>query len=81
MHVDSKNRQRNFSQRIAYALAMLSFAAAVGCVAGLFLYEPTAQLDPVRASLMASTVFFVGVGVVLYVIGTARLKGLLSLKQ
>jgi hypothetical protein len=38
-------------------------------------------MDPVHASLMASSVFFAGVGVVLYVMGTARLQGLLSLKK
>lgn len=73
------SNQKTIAQRIAYAFALLSFLAAAACVIGIFLYETTVQLDPIRASLIASTVFFVGVGIVLYVIGTARLKGLLSL--
>jgi len=72
--------EKTVGQKIAYLIAMLSFLAAAGCVAAVFVYQPTTELDPVRGSFMASTVFFIGVGVVLYVIGTARLKGLLSLK-
>ena len=34
--------------------------------------------DPIRASLMAAVVFFIGCGVVLQVFGTARLRGVLS---
>ncbi len=73
--------EKTFGQKIAYFTAMLSFLAAVGCVVAAFLYEPTMEFDPILGSLMASTVFFISVGIVLYVIGTARLKGILSLKQ
>jgi uncharacterized membrane protein len=73
--------QKTIAQHIVYVLAMISFLAAVACVIGIFTYQPTTQLDPIRASLMASTVFFAGVGIVLYVIGTARLKGILTLKE
>ena len=72
--------EKTVGQTIAYLIAMLSFLAAAGCVVAVFVYQPTKELDPIRGSLMASTVFFIGVGVVLYVIGTARLKGLISLK-
>jgi hypothetical protein len=34
--------------------------------------------NPIRASLTASVVFFVGCGLVLHVSGTARLAGVLS---
>jgi len=72
---------KTFGQRIAYGFALLSFLAAAGCVAGVFIYSPAQNLDPIIASLMASTVFFVGTGIVLYVIGTARLKGLLDMTR
>ncbi len=73
--------KKTFGQKIAYLMAMLSFLAAAGCVVAVFVYQTTMELDPIRGSLMASVVFFIGVGVVLYVIGTARLKGLLSLDR
>lgn len=42
------------------------------------LNQGTPLNDPVRGSLMAAVVFFVGCGVVLHIIGTANLKGVLS---
>ncbi len=72
--------RKTLAQRITYVLAMLSFLAAGACVIGFFVYETTLEQDPIHASLLASTVFFIGVGVVLYVIATAHLKGLLTLK-
>ena len=65
-------------QKIALGFAVLSYICAVACVLGAFLYTDKNPNDAVRAALMASVVFFVGCGVVLQVIGTARLKGLLS---
>lgn len=53
----------------ACVLAML--AAAIAAV----VYEPRTEMDPIHASLMASAFFFGSCAVVLYVIGTARLKG------
>ncbi len=70
--------QRPLGQRIAYAVAILCYALAVACAVGAVVYPAETPQDPVRASLMASVVFFVGCGVVLHVIGTARLKGALS---
>lgn len=69
---------KTFGQKISHAFAVLSFAAALACLFGAPFYRPRGDLDPILASLMASTVFFAGCGVVLYVIATARLKGLLS---
>jgi hypothetical protein len=69
---------KTIGQKISYVFAMLSFAAAFACAAGALFYRSRGDLDPILASLMASTVFFVGCGIVLYVIATARLKGLLS---
>ncbi len=64
-------------QRIVFALALLSYLAAAGCVAAVLLYVPAHPNDPVRAALMATVVFFVGAGVVLHVIARSRLRGLL----
>lgn len=69
---------RPLAQKIALVAAMFCYTAAVGCVIAAFVYEGTSDRDPVRASLIASVVFFTGCGVVLQVIGKSRLKGLLS---
>jgi hypothetical protein len=65
--------QRHLSQKICLAIAVLCYLAAVACGGAAYLYQ-----GPVRASLLASVVFFVGCGVVLQVIGSARLRGILS---
>ena len=70
--------KKPLGQRIAFAIAMLCYAAAVASAFAAFLYQSTVPGDPVRASLMAAVVFFIGCGVVLHIIGTARLKGVLS---
>ena len=70
--------KRHFSQTIALAIAALCYLAAVGCAIAAFLHEMSGPNDPVRASLMAAVVFFIGCGIVLQVIGTTRLKGILS---
>ena len=70
--------KKSLGQRIVLALAILCYAAAVASAVAAFLHQGASAGDPVRASLMAAVVFFVGCGVVLHVIGTTRLKGLLS---
>lgn len=69
---------KTFGQKIAYFFAMLFFVLGCGFIAGALLYEAESKVDPIHGSLLASVIFCFGVGVVLYVIGTARLKGLLS---
>jgi hypothetical protein len=69
---------RPLGQKIALAIAYLSYAAAVGCGVTAALYDTRGENDPVQASFMAAVVFFVGCGVVLQVIGRARLHGVLS---
>jgi hypothetical protein len=59
-------------------MAILCYISAVASALAAFLHQSTQSGDPVRASLMAAVVFFVGCGVVLHIIGTARLKGVLS---
>jgi len=70
--------KKPLGQRFAFAVAILCYAAAVVSAFAAFLYQSNLLGDPVRASLMAAVVFFVGCGVVLHVIGTARLEGILS---
>ena len=70
--------KRPIGQKIALAIAMLSYAAAAACGIGALLYRSDVESDPIQASLMAAVVFFIGCGVVLQVIGTARLNGVLS---
>lgn len=70
--------QRSVGQKIAYAVAILCYALSAASALGAILYPADTLLDPIRASLMASVVFFASCGVVLHVIGNARLKGVLS---
>lgn len=69
--------EKNLGQKIAIVFAALSYLSAVGCAVGAYM-QPGTGYEPIRAALMASVVFFVGSGIVLHVIGTARLKGILS---
>ena len=70
--------KRHLGQKIAFVAAILCYAAGLGSAVAAFVYEGRAPADPVRASLMAAVVFFVGCGIVLHVIGTARLTGIIS---
>lgn len=70
--------EKTFGQRIVHAIAIICYLAALACVAGAILYQPTTEHDAIRASLIATVVFFLGCGVVLHVIATTRLKGLIS---
>jgi uncharacterized membrane protein len=69
---------RPVGQKIALVFAVLSYIGAVICVIGAVFFSGDSEQDPARAAFMASVVFFVGCGVVLQVIGTAKLKGILS---
>lgn len=69
---------RPIGQTISLVFAALFYLGAATCAVIAFFYTSDDPGDPVHASLMASVVFFVGGGIVLHVIGTARLKGLLS---
>lgn len=69
---------RPIGQKISLAFAALFYLGAAVCALGAIFFTSEEPGDPIRASLMASVVFFVGGGVVLQVIGTTRLKGLLS---
>ena len=70
--------KKPLAQRIVFVIAVLCYVAGAACALGAFFYQSEMSNDPVRASLMAAVVFFVGCGVVLHVIATARLGGVLS---
>lgn len=73
--------EKTFSQKVTMAIAVLSYGAAIGCAIGAAIYPVTGPYDVIQASLMATVVFFAGVGIVLHVIATTRLKGIITLNK
>ncbi|MFA5626032.1 MAG: hypothetical protein WCX90_03295 [Thiohalomonadaceae bacterium] len=69
--------QKHFGQKIALSIAVLCYLSAIGVFVGLFMLPADTEV-PIRGSFMASTVFFISCGIVLQVIGRARLKGIIS---
>lgn len=64
-------------QKISFALAVLSYLMSVSCaVATVYWHGLAGSNSPVVASFGASVVFFLGVGIVLHVIGRANLPDL-----
>ncbi len=68
-------------QKIAIFFAAVSYVAAVGSAFAAYFAQGMNGHDPVRAAWMASVVFFCGCGIVLHVIGKARLKGIVTLPK
>jgi TRAP-type C4-dicarboxylate transport system permease small subunit len=66
---------KSLGQKVSYLFAVISLLAALAATVAAIVYEPRTEMDPIQASLMASAFFFGSCAVVLYVIGTARLKG------
>lgn len=69
--------KKHFGQKVALVFSVLCYLGAAGMFVGLMLLPEDAAV-PVRGSFMASVVFFISCGIVLHVIGTARLKGIIS---
>ncbi|HEY9149429.1 MAG: hypothetical protein OQL11_03540 [Gammaproteobacteria bacterium] len=70
---------RTLSQKITFTIALLCYLAAAGCAVGAFTYAGVGEDSGImKASLAATAFFFFTVGVVLHVIGNAKLKGLLQ---
>jgi hypothetical protein len=68
-------KQRSMIQKILMVIAITSYIVAIGCgIAAGYLSDGSA--NPVVASMMASVVFFAGVGIVLHVIGSTNLPSL-----
>jgi len=64
--------KKGFLQKLSLVSAVASFAVAL--IAGVMLYlrlQHVGSDNPVSASLMASMFFFVCVGIILVIIGTA----------
>ena len=68
-------KQRRPFQKVLMVIAFISYFAAILCGVGAFYFGDGSQ-DPITASLMASVVFFAGVGIVLQVIGSSNLPDL-----
>lgn len=70
-----EKRKRGYIQKLLLVIAVINYLAAVACgiAAG---YPGTGFSDVVDASLMASVVFFLGVGIVLHVLANANIPDL-----
>ena len=68
-------KERRLFQKVLFVVALISYLAAAVCI-GLAVYFNSDTQDPLVASLMASVVFFTGVGVVLHVIARTNLPDL-----
>lgn len=70
-------KQTSKAQKVSFFIAIISYIAAVGCFFASFYYSGELGGDhPVVASYGAAVVFFVGVGIVLHVIGRVDLPDL-----
>lgn|GEM_PF-1870768 len=68
--------ERKLGQRITLGVAFFSYFCAVICGGVMFYYGMESTTTPIFASLMASTVFFGCVGIVLHVLGSGSLPSL-----
>lgn len=67
-------KRQTLAQKISVIIAFISYLAATACIIGLyFYYDGEGMNNPISASLMASTVFFIGTGIVLHVMGKCDL--------
>jgi hypothetical protein len=70
-------KRRGMGQKISFYMALLSYLGAVASVVSFFYFRgELGGDDPVVASLGSTTVFFIGVGIVLHVIGRVDLPSL-----
>lgn len=67
--------ERRRFQRYLLVVAIVSYVAAAACAVAAGLMRQDYE-DPVFASLLASVIFFAGVGVVLHVIASTNLPDL-----
>ena len=69
-------KKPNLGQRISFGVAIVSYITGAGCGLYALIQGQEALGKSVYASFLASVVFFVGVGVVLHVIGKTDLPSL-----
>ena len=66
--------EKNSFQKVSFYSAIISFIASIACVIFLYLrVDEFGMENPISASLLASSFFFVSVGVVLMVIAKTNL--------
>ena len=68
-------KERRKIQKLLMGIAVVSFVASIAC-ALMAAYLSDGAADPAVASMMASVVFFAGVGIVLHVISSTNLPSL-----
>lgn len=69
--------QTRRAQKVSFYIAIISYVAAIGCIfASVHYSAELGNNHPVVASFGAAVVFFVGVGIVLHVIGRADIPDL-----
>ena len=68
-------RKRGHFQKLWLVIAVINYLAAIACGVAV-VYRETSFSEVIVASLMASVVFFAGVGIVLHVLANANLPDL-----
>jgi len=70
-------KQTSKAQKVSFGIAIISYLAALGCIAATVYYSGELGGDhPITASFAAAVVFFVGAGIVLHVIGRVDIPDL-----
>ena len=68
-------KERSKLQKVLMGIAVVSYIASIACaIVAAYLSDGTA--NPTVASMMASVVFFAGVGIVMQVVGSTSLPNL-----
>lgn len=73
--MNTTNKQTR-AQKLTVLFAYASYLCAMICVVMLYLHQSGGVFDTTAASLSASVVFFMGVGIVLHVIGKTNLPSM-----
>jgi len=69
--------QTRRAQKVSFYIAVMSYITAIGCIFASVYYSGELGSDhPVVASFGAAVVFFLGVGIVLHVIGRVDIPDL-----
>ena len=72
----TEEKKQSRSQQLVVLLAYASYLAAIVCMFMLYRHPSSGEFDVIDASLIASTIFFTGVGIVLHVIGRTNLPSM-----
>jgi len=67
-------KTKSIFQKISFSIGILSFISAIACIIGAYLKIQSHGInDPVAVAFLASTFFFISVGVVLLFIANANI--------